>query len=178
MVFNIGFLAYTAIHTALSLVALFTGLVLVSGLLRSQRLKVWTALFLLTAIATSVSGFGFPNPGLDPAKIVGIVSLVALGVAVLTRYFGSLTGMSRWTYVVGTMIAVYLLVFVTVAQLFDKVPALKALAPTQLEPPFAIAQGVAMVVFIALTVLAVRRFHPKVGLSARYGDRPMMTITH
>jgi hypothetical protein len=178
MIFNIDVLTYTAIHTGLSLIALFSGLVLVSGLLRSQRLKGWTAMFLLTAIATDVTGFGFPTPDLDPAKIVGIVSLVALGLAMLTRYMGGLTGISRWSYAISTMVSIYLLVFVTVAQLFDKVPALKAMAPTQSEPPFAMAQGAVLIVFLILTVLAMRRFHPKVGLSARHGDRPMMTITH
>lgn len=178
MVFNIDLLTYTAIHTGLSLVALLTGFVLFSSLIRSQRLKGWTALFLLTAIATDATGFGFPTADLDPAKIVGIVSLVALALAMLARYVGGLTGIWRWAYAISIMVSVYLLVFVTVAQLFDKVPMLKALAPTQSEPPFAIAQGVVLAVFIALTLWAVRKFHPRVGLSARQGDRPIMTITH
>lgn len=168
MVVNLNIITYTVIHTVLSLIALFSGLVMVSGLLRSQRLKGWTAIFFITAIATSATGFGFPNPGLDPAKIIGIVSLVALAIAALTRYGGNLMGAWRWLYVLAAVVAVYLLVFVTVAQIFDKVPMLKALAPTQSEPPFAIAQGVVLVIFLVIAIASVRKFHPKVGLSARY----------
>ena len=56
-------------------------------------------------------------------------------------------------------IALYLNVFVLVVQTFMKVPAVHALAPTQKEPPFLIAQVVVMLIFIALTVLAVKKFH-------------------
>jgi hypothetical protein len=71
-----------------------------------------------------------------------------------------MTGAWRWIFAVGAMISLYLNVFVLVAQLFLKVPVLHALAPTQAEPPFAIAQGVVLVVFVVLTIFVVRRFRP------------------
>ena len=41
-----------------------------------------------------------------------------------------------------------------------KIPALTALAPTQAEPPFLIAQLLLLVVFIVLGFLAARRLTP------------------
>jgi hypothetical protein len=61
--------------------------------------------------------------------------------------------------VIGATTALYLNVFVLVVQSFMKVPALKALAPTQTEPPFLVAQSVVLVVYLGLTVLATKRLH-------------------
>jgi hypothetical protein len=69
-----------------------------------------------------------------------------------------MAGVWRKAYVITAMIALYLNVFVLVAQLFLKVPALKAMAPTGSEPPFLVSQLVAMAVFIILTIVAVKRF--------------------
>jgi hypothetical protein len=49
---------------------------------------------------------------------------------------------------------------VRVVQLFLKVPALKALAPTQTEPPFVVTQLLVLLTFVVLGVFAVRRFKP------------------
>jgi predicted neutral ceramidase superfamily lipid hydrolase len=70
-----------------------------------------------------------------------------------------LAGSWRWIYVIGAATALYLNVFVLVVQSFMKVPALKALAPTQTEPPFLVAQSVVLIVYLGLTVLATKRFH-------------------
>jgi len=48
--------------------------------------------------------------------------------------------------------------FVLVVQSFEKVPALKALAPTQTEPPFAIAQLLVLALFVYAGIQAARRF--------------------
>ena len=168
MVLDLDLSTFTLIHAALSVIAVLTGFVVFQGLLRSQRLKGWTALFLLSAIATSATGLGFPTPDFDAAKIVGITSLVALGIAALARYLGDMEGMARWLYALSAMVSLYLLVFVLIVQLFQKVPALKALAPTQSEPPFVIAQGAGLGLFLVLTILAVRKFHPSGGFSPQY----------
>src|SRR5215212_5845801 len=131
---------FTLIHVAISLVAIVSGLVVLLGLLTARRLDGWTMLFLLTTIATSVTGFFFPFHGITPAIIFGIISLVLLAAAVVARYARHLAGGWRWIYVVTAMLALYLNVFVLIVQLFQKVPALKALAPTQSEAPFAVAQ--------------------------------------
>jgi hypothetical protein len=139
------------------------------GLFLSQRLPKWTLLYFVTAIATSVTGFGFPNKTFTPAETVGVISLVLLAVGFLARYLYSFAGIARWLYVLGVTLSLYLLFFVVIAQAFGKFAALKALAPTQSESSFAIAQGILLVVFAALIVAAIRKFHPKVGYSAQRG---------
>lgn len=128
------------------------------GLLVGQKLNPWTAVFLISTVATSVTGFFFRFHGVTPAIIVGIISLVLLAVAILARYARHLAGHWRWIYVVSAMIALYLNVFVLVVQLFQKVPALKAMAPTQSEPPFAVTQLVVLALFVLLTIVAAIRF--------------------
>ena len=71
-----------------------------------------------------------------------------------------LAGPWRWIYIVGAVLALYLNVFVLVVQAFGKLPPLHRLAPTGSEPPFAIAQGLTLVLFIVLGTLAFRRFRP------------------
>ena len=128
------------------------------GLLAGQKLNRWTALFLISTVVTSVTGFFFPFQGVTPAIVVGIISLALLAVAIVARYARHLAGAWRWIYVVTAMISLYLNVFVLVVQLFQKVPALKALAPTQSEPPFAVTQLVVLALFVLLTIIAAITF--------------------
>ncbi len=146
---------FTFVHVPLSLAGIGTGFVVIFGLLTGKRLDGWTSLFL----ATSVTGFLFPIEHLLPSHKVGIVSLVVLAVAIPARYVFHLAGAWRRVYVIGAVVALYLNVFVAAIQAFVKVPALKALAPTQKEPPFLVAQLVVLVVFVGSTILAAKRFH-------------------
>ena len=152
---------YTIIHTFISLVGIFTGFVVLFGLLAGKRLDGWTKWFLITTVLTSVTGFGFPVHHFMPSHGVGIISLLVLAVAIYARCRRELAGAWRWIYVVGAMIALYLNVFVGIVQAFEKVPALKAMAPTQTEPPFKLTQLVVLALFILLTVVAAIRFHPE-----------------
>ena len=152
---------FTAIHVALSLVGIGSGLVVVAGLLKSNLRAGWTLLFLATTVATSVTGFGFHREQLLPSHIVGIISLVLLAVAILALYVFALRGAWRRIYVVTAVASLYLNVFVLIVQAFLKVPALHALAPTQNEPPFAIAQGIALIAFIAIGTSAASKFQPR-----------------
>jgi hypothetical protein len=156
MILNI----YTIIHTALSLIAIFTGLVVVFGMLASLRLDAWTKWFLITAVATTVTGFFFPFHGFTPAIGLGIVSLPFLAVTVFARYPGRLRGAWRWIYVIGAVISLYFNLFVLVVQSFEKIPSLHALAPTQTESPFKLAQLVVLAFAVVLALIAVVRFHP------------------
>ena len=161
-----GFSTFTWVHVALSLVGLASGLVVVIGLLASKRLGGWTALFLLTTVATCVTGFGFPFIQLLPSHIVGIITLVACAVAILALYIRHLIGAWRWIYVIGAVIALYLNIFVLIVQVFLKVPALHAIAPTQQEPPFLVAQLIVLALFIWLAIAAVKRFRNETGRAA------------
>jgi hypothetical protein len=110
-------------------------------------------------VATSLTGFVFPFHKLLPSHVIGIVSLVVLAIAILARYAFHLTGAWRCIYAVSALIGLYLNVFVLVAQAFRKVPALKAVAPTQSEAPFVVTQLIVLVLFVVLGILAVKRFH-------------------
>jgi hypothetical protein len=80
--------ALTIIHTLISLIAIFTGLVIVFGMLGGKRLDSWTKWFLITAIA----GFLFPFHGLTPAFILGIISAFVLAITIYARYPRQLAG--------------------------------------------------------------------------------------
>jgi hypothetical protein len=159
MILGMSTATYTFLHVLISLIGIGSGLIVMFGLLTGKRLDGLTAVFLVTTVLTSVSGFGFPFEHLLPSHIVGIISLVILAVAIAARYVFRLAGAWRWIYVVGAATALYLNVFVLVVQSFMKVPALRALAPTQKEPPFLIAQLAVLLVYFGFTILAVKRFH-------------------
>ncbi len=154
----LGMTTLTFVHVVLSLIGIFSGFIVMFGLFAGKRLDGWTTIFLVSTVATSVTGFLFPFHRFLPSHGVGIVSLIVLAVAILARYTFDLAGAWRRTYVISAMISLYLNVFVLVAQLFQKVPALKAMAPTQSEPPFLVAQLVVMALFVALTIAAALRF--------------------
>lgn len=160
MILGLSLSAFTLLHVSISLLGILTGLVVVAGMFRAKPLPAWTALFLITTILTSATGFLFPVAGIDPPKVVGTISLVVLAVALFALYGKHLSGSWRWIYVVTAVTALYFNVFVLVVQAFQKIVFLKALAPRQNEPPFAIAQVLVLVVFIALGWLAVKKFHP------------------
>jgi len=151
---------FTAIHVLISLVGIVTGLVVLSGLLKSKMMNGWTAWFLATTVATSVTGFLFPFHGFTPAIGVGILSTLILVVTLITRYNKHLVGAWRWIYVVGAVAALYFNTFVLVVQSFLKIPVLHVLAPQGNEPPFAIAQGVVLLFYVVTGCLAIRRFKP------------------
>src|SRR6266849_2492349 len=150
---------FTIVHVVLSLAGIISGFVVVSGLIAAQRLDRWTLLFFATTAATSLTGFGFPFEHVLPSHVVGAISLLVLVVAIVARYVRHLVGAWRWMYVVGAVVALYLNVFVLIVQLFLKVPALKAIAPTQSEPPFQFAQLGALLVFALIGIRAAMKFH-------------------
>jgi hypothetical protein len=164
----LGMTTFTFIHVVISLLGILSGLVVLFGLIAGKGLDGWTALFLVTTVATSVTGFMFPFHKLLPSHVVGAISLVVLAIAILARYSRHLAGGWRRTYVISSVIALYLNVFVLVVQLFEKVPALNAMAPTQSEPPFKITQVVVMAIFVVLGIFAAKGFRER---TVRVQDR-------
>jgi hypothetical protein len=156
MVFGMTHLTF--VHVLLSLIGIFAGLVVLFGLLTSKQFKGWTAVFIWSTVATSVTGFLFPFHRFLPSHAVGIISLILLAIAIYALYGLHLAGAWRRIYAVTAVLALYLNVFVLIAQLFAKVPALKALAPTQSEAAFKEAQLAGLVAFVVLTILAAVRF--------------------
>jgi hypothetical protein len=148
-------------HVIVSLIGIVSGIVVLVGMLGARRMPGLTAVFLAATVLTSVTGFFLPAEHLLPSHVVGIISLVVLAIALVALYLRHLAGAWRWIYVVTAVVALYFNCFVGVAQAFQKIAALHALAPTQSEPPFMIAQLVLLAIFIVLGFLAVKKFHPK-----------------
>ena len=156
MIFSLR--TFTIVHVVLSIVGIGSGFIVLYGLLTRKRLERWTALFLASTAATSVTGFGFPFDHVLPSHVVGVISLLVLVVAIVARYALHLNGAWGRLYVITAMVAFYLNVFVPVVQLFQKVPTLRALAPTQSEPPFVLAQLSVLALFVAVSAVAAIRF--------------------
>jgi hypothetical protein len=148
------------IHVALSLIGIVSGLVVFLGLLRGLKLAGWTILFLATTVLTSATGYALPFDHVLPSHIVGGISLLVLAIALAALYVFHLAGPWRWIYVATAAVALYLNVFVGVAQAFQKVAFLKPLAPTQSEPAFFVTQIAVLLLFILLGITAARKFHP------------------
>jgi hypothetical protein len=147
-------------HTAISLVAIVSGILVVYGLLTANRMSGTTLLFLITTGITSATGFLFSRDHILPSHIVGAIALVVLVVTCLALYQFRLRGIWRTVYVVGAVVSLWFNVFVLIAQAFMKVAALHEFAPKGSEPPFAIAEGAFLVLFIVLGILASKRFVP------------------
>lgn len=171
MILGLGITTFTLLHVLLSLVGLVAGLVAVGGLLSGRRLGGWTATFLATTLLTNVSGFAFPFVRFLPSHGVGIVSLLLLPIVILALYGKQLEGRWRTIYVVGAVAALYLNAFVLVAQLFLRLPALRAMAPTQQEPPFLVTQLFVLAMFVVLGRAALKGF----GTEAVPGLEPVAT---
>jgi len=145
-----GITTFTLIHVVLSLVGIVTGLVVAGGLAAGRRLDGWTGLFLATTALTNITGFGFPFVTFIASHGVGILSLLILPIVIVARYLKALAGGWRRVFVLGSVLVLYLNVFVLVVQLFRRFPALIAAAPTQKEPPFAVTQLLVLALFVWL----------------------------
>jgi hypothetical protein len=162
MVLGMSLATFTLVHVIISLIGIVAGIVAMFGMLGSNRMPGITAIFLLTTILTSATGFLFPFEGLKPSYVIGALSLVLLAIACLALYGMKLSGAWRWIYVVTALLSLYFNVFVLVIQSFLKIPALTALAPGNPPsgPVFAVVQGIVLVFFVAMIIGAVRRFRP------------------
>jgi len=158
MIFGLSITTFTFLHVVLSLAGIGAGLIALFGLISGKLLHRWTAIYLVTTVLTSVTGFLFPFKGVTPGIVLGILSLIVLLPAIVALYGRRLSGGWRGTYVITASLALYFNVFVLFAQLFAKVPALKSIAPTPESPAFGVTQLVVMAVFVVLTVLAFKRF--------------------
>jgi len=160
MILGMSIALFTKIHVAISLIGIASGAVLALALMAGRFLRRVNAHFLVTTILTSVTGFFFPFHGVTPAIVFGVLSLLALGFTLLAYYGKHLAGGWRRTFVLTALFALYLNCFVLVAQSFQKIPSLHALAPTGTEVPFKVTQLILLVVAIIVMVIADKRFRP------------------
>ena len=150
MTFGLSLAAFTAVHVVISLIGILSGFLAIFAMFKGNTPRGLTGLFLLTTILTSVTGFLFPFNGVTPGIILGVLSMIALAIAVVAFYVRGLAGSWRSVYALTAVIAQYFNVFVLFAQLFAKTPALKAVAPTQASPVFGATQLAVLVIFILL----------------------------
>ena len=165
MILGMSLSTFVTVHVIISLIGIAAGIIVMFGLLGSNRLPGLTAIFLLFTILTSATGFLIPpllTETLLPSHMIGLLSLVLLAIACIALYGMKLSGAWRWIYVVTAVLSLYLNVFVLIIQSFLKVPALHALAPSvpPSEPPFAIVQGIVLLFFVIVIIGAVRRYRP------------------
>ena len=162
MVLGLSLANFTMVHVIISLIAIVAGLIVMFGMLGSQRKPGLTAIFLLLTILTNATGFLFPFTVLLPSHMIAILSLVLLAIACIALYAMGLGGSWRWIYVVTALLSLYFNVFVLVIQSFLKIPALTAVAPGNPPsgPVFAVVQGVVLVFFVLMIIGAWRRFRP------------------
>lgn len=159
MVLGMSLHSFTVLHVIITLVELFAGAVVVLKMIGGSPSRL-NGLFLLTGALTTLTGFMFPFHGVTPGIILGFITLPFLLLAAIAWYTGRLRGAWRVIYVLSALIVLYLDAFVAVVQSFEKIPALHELAPTGKEPPFAVAQGLVLLVFIIIGFLALKRFRP------------------
>ena len=138
---------------------------MVLGWLAHREHPRLTLVFLVTTALTSLTGFGFPFTRFLPSHAFGVLSLLVLPLAGVALYAFELRGSWRRVYLASALFALYLNCFVLVVQLFQKVPPLRAIAPTQSELPFALAQAAVLLAFVGLGWAALRR--PKVASESR-----------
>lgn len=161
MVLGMSLPAFTLVHVAISFVAIAAGIVAVWQMYSARLPRGWTAVFLSMTALTCITGYFFPADKVLPSHVVGAITLGTVVLATLALYRYRLERSWRWIYVVSAIAALYLNVFVGVVQSFLKIPALNALAPTQAEAPFAIAQAAVLLFFVGVTIVVLRMFRPQ-----------------
>ena len=164
MIAGLSVSTFTALHVALSLIAIASGVLVLLGTIRARKADL-TAVFLLTTAAASVTGFFFPSARVGMGHVIGVGSLIILAPTVLALYRYRLAGRWRWVYLAGATTVLYLNAFIGVWQAFAKIAVLHLLAPTPSAPPFLVAHLVVLAICIALGVLAMKRFHPVMAVS-------------
>src|SRR5712672_1361660 len=162
MILGMSLSTFVTVHVIISLIGIVAGIIVMFGMLGSNRMPGLTAIFLLFTILTSATGFLFPFNGVTPGDVIGALSLVLLAIACIALYGMKLSGAWRWIYALTALISLYLNVFVLIIQGFLKVPALTALAPGNPPsgPVFAVVQGIVLLFFVLVIIGAIRRFRP------------------
>lgn len=152
-----GLSVVSVAHTASSLLALACGLMLAIGLVAGRHNERLAAAYFASATVAIATGFAVGMTFGVP-QVLGVIAAAELAMAVLARYAFRLAGRWRLIYAVSVVASVHLFVFFTIGEAFLRFAALKALAPTLTEMPFALAQLAGIAAFVALAIAAATRF--------------------
>ena len=166
MMLGMSLNVFTLVHVMICIVGIVSGFGVLFGLLNNKWSPAWTLVFLVFNVLTNVTGLMFPFNGILPSHVVAVIALVLLAIAIFALYGKSLAGPWRVIFVVTAMLALYLNVFVLIAQMFQKMPQLAALAPGGGGPVFAVTQGLVLLLAIALIYQAARSFG-RAGVTGR-----------
>ena len=103
MILGLSTSTFVTVHVVISLIGIVAGIIVMFGMLGSNRMPGLTAIFLLLTILTSATGFLIPPLLTEkplPSHMVGLLSLALLAVACFALYGQKLSGKWRWIYVV------------------------------------------------------------------------------
>jgi hypothetical protein len=157
MIIGMSVATFTLLHVLISLVGIVAGAAALGEMIAGRRLGLWNTVFLIATAATSITGFFFHSASFGPPHVIGVISIVVLSIALFAFKVRDLAGIWRPIYAVAATVALYLNAFVGVVQAFQKLSALKELAPTQTEPPFLVAQSLLLIAFAIVGFVAVKR---------------------
>jgi hypothetical protein len=160
MILGMTLRMFTYLHVYISLIAIGAGFIVVYGMIAARRVPLLTAVFLFMTALTSLTGFLFPFKGVTPAIVLGLLSLIVLVIAIIARRRSQTSGIWRGTYVISSILALYFNFFVLIVQSFQKIPSVHALAPTQTELPFKLAQLATLIVVVVVTIVAFKKYRP------------------
>jgi hypothetical protein len=158
MIFGLSTSAFTTLHVLISLIGILGGVGVFVSILQNRWIAFLNQLFIVATIATSVTGFLFPSTTFGPPHVIGVVSLIVLVFATFALAVKHLLGGWLRVYIISALLALYLNAFVGVVQAFQKIPALRLLAPTQQEAPFVMTQLGLLILFVIVGVRAVKCF--------------------
>src|SRR5471032_3700537 len=108
MIIGMSIATFTILHVIITLIAIATGFIVMFGMVSSKMLSGWSAIFWLTTLLTSITGFMFPIHGFTPALGVGGFAMVILAIGLAALYAKHLMGSWRWIYTVTAVISLYL----------------------------------------------------------------------
>ena len=88
MILGLTIPQFTAIHVAISLIAIASGLIALPAFARGRLLRRTTGIFLWATLLTSLTGFLFPIVAFTPALGFGILSTLIL-IFTFSAYYRS-----------------------------------------------------------------------------------------
>jgi uncharacterized membrane protein len=145
-------------HTAVSLVAVAAGL---AALIRDRQISPRNLLgkvYIVTTVITCVTGFGiFQHGGFGKPHVLGIVTLVVLGVAFVAGYTHLYGRASRYIEAVSYSATFFFHMIPAITGTSTRLPPGAPLAANADVPGLQVAGAVLFVAFLAGAALQVRR---------------------
>jgi hypothetical protein len=151
----------TFIDFGLELIAIGAGAMALFRLLTGLLPNKWAVLFLKCSLVASVTALLIPFQHFTLTQEAAMLSVYGTGVAVLAwrkfHFRGDWQSIFAWSIT----LVLYLNIVVAFTQAFKRISLFKPLNPTQFDMPFLATQSVVLAMFVALGIVAVKRFRHK-----------------